>query len=164
MESGFLGIYSQKGGDQMENLFMGEHRHTLDAKGRLIMPLEFRELLGETFFMTKGTEGCLFVYSREGWKEFEEGLNRLPDITNGRGRDFRRYFYGSCVKCEPDKQGRVLVPAPLREFAKLEKDIILVGTGPRIEVWGPEAWAQYNSNLSFEEMEADAAKFGWDMF
>lgn len=148
----------------MENLFMGEHRHTLDGKGRLIMPLEFRELLGELFYMTKGTDGCLFVYSQEGWKEFEKGISQLPDITNGRGRDFRRYFIGSCVKCEPDKQGRLLVPLPLREYAGLEKDIILVGIGPRIEIWSPESWERYNNNLSFEDLEKAAAEFGWSMF
>lgn len=149
---------------QMDNMFMGEHHHSLDAKGRLIMPSEFRQLLGEKFYMTKGTDKCLFVYSQEGWKAFEEGINSLPDITNSAGRMFRRYFYGSCETCEPDKQGRVYVPAPLRDYAGLCKEIILVGTGPRIEIWSPQEWEKYQESVSFDMMEAAAREAGWSMF
>lgn len=148
----------------MGDKFTGEYRHTLDAKGRLIVPSEFRQLLGDTFYITKGTDQCLFVYCEENWRAFSDGIDQLPDITNSVGRMFRRYFYGSCVKCETDKQGRIYIPAPLREYAMLTKDILLIGAGPRIEIWTPEEWSKYQETVSFEQMEAAAQKAGWNMF
>lgn len=148
----------------MRGSFKGEHHHTLDAKGRLIMPSDYRQLLGEKFYVTKGTDRCLFVYSEEKWEELEEGIDRLPDITDSVGRMFRRYFIGSCETCEPDKQGRVYLPGPLRDYAGLEKDVILVGTGSRIEIWSPEEWDKYQGTVSFEDMEAAAKAAGWSMF
>ena len=114
-------------------MFMGEYNHTIDAKGRLIIPAKFRELLGEEFVLTKGLDGCLSIYPMDEWKAFEEKLRALP-LTNKNARTFSRFFVAGATMCELDKQGRILVPQTLREFAGLEKDVVLTGNLNRIEV------------------------------
>ena len=103
-------------------MFMGEYNHTIDAKGRLIIPSKFRELLGEEFVLTKGLDGCLSIYPMDEWNAFEEKLRALP-LTNKNARTFTRFFVAGATNCELDKQGRILVPQTLREFAGLEKEI-----------------------------------------
>lgn len=105
-------------------MFMGEYNHTIDAKGRLIIPSKFRELLGEEFVLTKGLDGCLSIYPMDEWNAFEEKLRALP-LTNKNARTFTRFFVAGATNCELDKQGRILVPQTLREFAGLEKDVVL---------------------------------------
>ena len=114
-------------------MFMGEYNHTIDAKGRLIVPAKFREILGDNFIVTKGLDGCLFVYPNDEWTRFEEKLKSLP-LTNKNARQFTRFFLAGAAACEVDKQGRILLPQVLREFASLEKDVVLVGVASRIEI------------------------------
>lgn len=130
-------------------MFMGEYNHTIDAKGRLIVPSKFREALGDEFVITKGLDGCLFVYDNKEWTAFEEKLKSLP-LTNKDARQFVRFFLAGAANVEVDKQGRILVPANLREFAKLSKDVVLVGVASRIEIWSKEIW---ESSESFDDME-----------
>lgn len=130
-------------------MFMGEYNHTIDAKGRLIIPSKFREILGDTFVVTKGLDGCLFVYDNEEWKRFEEKLRTLP-ITNKEARQFVRFFLAGATEAEVDKQGRILIPNVLREFAGLTKDVVLVGVGSRIEIWSRE---RFEDTASFEDMD-----------
>ena len=120
-------------------MFMGEYNHTIDAKGRLIVPAKFRERLGDNFIVTKGLDGCLFVYPNDEWTRFEEKLKSLP-LTNKNARQFTRFFLAGAAACEVDKQGRILLPQVLREFASLEKDVVLVGVASRIEIWSRERW------------------------
>ena len=120
-------------------MFMGEYIHTIDAKGRLIVPAKFREILGDNFIVTKGLDGCLFVYPNDEWTRFEEKLKSLP-LTNKNARQFTRFFLAGAAACEVDKQGRILLPQVLREFASLEKDVVLVGVASRIEIWSRERW------------------------
>lgn len=120
-------------------MFMGEYNHTIDAKGRLIVPAKFREILGDNFIVTKGLDGCLFVYPNDEWTRFEEKLKGLP-LTNKNARQFTRFFLAGAAACEVDKQGRILLPQVLREFASLEKDVVLVGVASRIEIWSRERW------------------------
>ena len=120
-------------------MFMGEYNHTIDPKGRLIIPAKFREALGDEFVVTKGLDGCLFVYANTEWNNFEEKLRTLP-LTNKNARQFTRFFLAGAAACEVDKQGRILIPQVLREFAKLEKDVVLVGVASRIEIWSKEVW------------------------
>ena len=120
-------------------MFMGEYNHTIDAKGRLIVPAKFREILGDNFIVTKGLDGCLFVYPNDEWTRFEEKLKSLP-LTNKNARQFTRFFLAGAEACEVDKQGRILLPQVLREFASLEKDVVLVGVASRIEIWSRERW------------------------
>lgn len=122
-----------------EIMFMGEYNHTIDAKGRLIVPAKFREILGDNFIVTKGLDGCLFVYPNDEWTRFEEKLKSLP-LTNKNARQFTRFFLAGAAACEVDKQGRILLPQVLREFASLEKDVVLVGVASRIEIWSRERW------------------------
>ena len=121
-------------------MFMGEYNHTVDAKGRLIVPSKFREQLGDEFVVTKGLDNCLFVYENSEWAALEEKLRTLP-LTNAAGRKFSRFLLAGATTCEVDKQGRILLPAVLREFAGIEKDAVLVGVaaalkyGVRINGW-----------------------------
>lgn len=130
-------VYSGKW--RHEIMFMGEYNHTIDAKGRLIVPAKFREILGDNFIVTKGLDGCLFVYPNDEWTRFEEKLKSLP-LTNKNARQFTRFFLAGAAACEVDKQGRILLPQVLREFASLEKDVVLVGVASRIEIWSRERW------------------------
>ncbi len=120
-------------------MFMSEYNHTVDAKGRLIIPSKFREALGEEFVVSKGMDGCLFVYANEDWNAFEQKLTSLP-LINKEARKFARFFLAGAALVELDKQGRILLPASLREFAGLDKDVVLVGVGSRIEIWSKEKW------------------------
>ena len=131
------------------HMFMGEYNHTIDAKGRLIVPSKFREILGDAFVVTKGLDGCLFVYDNEEWKRFEEKLRSLP-ITNKEARQFVRFFLAGATEAEVDKQGRILIPNVLREFAEITKDVVLVGVGSRIEIWSRE---RFEETASFEDMD-----------
>ena len=130
-------------------MFMGEYNHTIDAKGRLIIPSKFRESLGDEFVVTKGMDGCLFVYDNEEWKKFEEKLLSLP-MMDKQVRQFTRYFLAGAASVEVDKQGRILIPSVLREFADITKDAVLVGVGSSIEIWSRERW---EGTVSFEDMD-----------
>ena len=131
------------------HMFMGEYNHTIDAKGRLIIPSKFREILGDAFVVTEGLDGCLLVYDNEEWKRFEEKLRSLP-ITNKEARQFVRFFLAGATEAEVDKQGRILIPNVLREFAEITKDVVLVGVGSRIEIWSRE---RFEETASFEDMD-----------
>ena len=122
-------------------MFKGEYSHTIDAKGRLIMPSKFREQLGDEFVVTKGLDGCLFVYDNSEWAAFEEKLKALP-LTNQNARKISRFFLAGASDCEADRQGRILIPAVLRDFANLEKEVILAGVGSRIEIWNRKLWEE----------------------
>ena len=133
------------------HMFMGEYNHTVDAKGRLIVPSKFREQLGDEFVVTKGLDGCLFVYENTEWKILEEKLKNLP-LTNANARKITRFFLAGATLCEVDKQGRILLPAVLREFAKIEKDAVMVGVGNRIEIWSKESWSSANVYDDMDEI------------
>lgn len=140
-------------------MFMSEYNHTIDAKGRLIVPSKFREALGDEFVVTKGLDGCLFVYPNDEWKSFEEKLGELP-LTNMNARKFARFFLAGAVTCEVDKQGRILLPAVLREFAALEKDVVLVGVSRRIEIWSKERWLEADGDINAEEIAENMSALG----
>ena len=112
-------------------MFMGEYNHTIDAKNRLIIPSKFREALGDEFVVTKGLDGCLFVYDNKEWCSFEEKLRSLP-LTNKDARTFVRFFLAGAASVEVDKQGRVLIPSVLKEFAGINKEVTLIGLASRI--------------------------------
>jgi len=132
-------------------VLIGEYEHTLDAKGRLIMPSKLREDIGEKFIITKGLDGCLFAFSIEEWKKFEEKLRTLP-ISNKDARNFSRFFFAGAIDCEIDKQGRFLISSNLREFAGLEKEVIIVGMDSRLEIWSKEKWIKFDEDISADEI------------
>ena len=125
-------------------MLTGEFNHSIDAKGRLIIPSKFRENLGENFVITKGLDGCLFLYPDNEWKTFEEKLRTLP-LTNKDARIFTRFFLGSAVDGGLDKQGRVLISSALHNFAHLEKEVVLVGVLDRVEIWDKAKWEENNT-------------------
>ena len=120
-------------------MFMGEYHHTIDEKGRIIIPSKFREELGEKFIITRGIENCLFVYSLESWKNITNKLETLP-FTKKDARQFVRFFLSGATTAEFDKQGRVNITSPLITYANLQKDCVIIGTGDRLEIWSQEDW------------------------
>ncbi len=120
-------------------MFMGEYHHTIDEKGRLIIPSKFRDGLGESFIITRGIEKCLFVYSLESWKKITNKLESLP-FTKKDARQFVRFFLSGATTAEFDKQGRVNITSPLISYANLVKDCVVIGTGDRLEIWSEEDW------------------------
>ena len=135
-------------------MLLGEYNHTIDEKGRLIIPAKFRNDLGENVVICKGLEGCLFVYSQEEWESFVNELKSLPRM-NKDARIFQRYFFGSANELTYDKHGRVLVPPSLRKDAGLEKEVTLVGVQDRVEIWDKDLWEE-RSEVSEEELDAIA--------
>lgn len=141
-------------------MLTGEFNHSIDVKGRLIIPSKFREILGEDFVITKGLDGCLFVYPQDEWKTFENKLRTLP-LTNKDARTFTRFFLGSAVDGGLDKQGRVLISSALRNFAGLDKEVVLVGVLDRIEIWDKAKWDE--KNAAVEENMDDIASHMEDL-
>ena len=142
-------------------MFIGEYEHSVDAKGRLIMPAKLREEIGDKFVVTKGLDGCLFAYSQNEWLAFEEKLKTLP-LTNKNARDFTRFFLSGAIECEIDKQGRFLITSNLRDFANLEKDVIIIGVNTRIEIWSKEKWRSYSDdeNINVDEIAENMTMLG----
>lgn len=142
-------------------MFIGEYQHSLDNKGRMIIPSKFRDSLGEKFIMTKGLDDCLFVYPNEEWKVLESKLKSLP-LTSRDARAFVRFFFSGATECELDKQGRILIPANLREYCKLNKEAIIIGVSTRIEIWSKDEWDLYNEDesLDYENIAEKMAQLG----
>lgn len=131
------------------HMFMGEYNHTIDAKGRLIIPAKFREVLGDEFVVTKGMDGCLFVFDNSEWQVFAEKLRSLPMIDK-EVRQFTRFFLSGAASVEVDKQGRILLPSVLRDFAGITKDTVLIGVGSRIEIWSKDRW---EGTVTYQDMD-----------
>lgn len=135
------------------HMFMGEYQHSVDKKGRIFIPARFREGLGDHFVLTKGLDGCLFAYPRPEWEALEQKLKSLP-LTRSDARAFVRFFFSGATECEVDKQGRILIPGHLREFAGLERDVVVIGVSSRVEFWSRDRWDEYSSNAatSYEDI------------
>ena len=123
-------------------MFMGEYHHSIDDKGRLIIPSKFRTELGESFVITRGLENCLFVYSLVEWNKIVDKLKSLP-FTKKDARNFTRFFLSGATITELDKQGRANIQAPLIDYASLEKDCIIIGVNDRLEIWSKEKWEEF---------------------
>ncbi len=139
---------------------MGEYHHTIDLKGRMIVPSKFRDGLGETFVLTRGLDQCLFGYPMSEWKVIEEKLKALP-LTKKDARAFTRFFFSGAIECELDKQGRINIASPLLQYAKLEKECVVIGVSNRIELWSKSIWENYVSEQedSFEEIAENMIDF-----
>ena len=128
-------------------MLIGEYQHNIDVKNRVIVPAKFREDLGKCFYITKGLDGCLFVLSSEGWEQLQAKIAAMPI---SKSRSLQRFFFAGAAEVEPDKQGRILIPQNLREYAGLEKDVTFIGTSARAEIWSTEKWNQINGELTQE--------------
>ncbi len=131
-------------------MFMGEYSHSIDEKGRLIIPSKFRLGLGEWFVLTRGLDGCHCVYPEAEWAALEAKLRALP-LTNKNARTITRFLVSGAAACELDRQGRISVPAALREYACLEKDVIVTGNLERIEIWDKAKW---NDSTCFDDLDS----------
>ncbi|RZT23044.1 MULTISPECIES: division/cell wall cluster transcriptional repressor MraZ [Fictibacillus] len=141
-------------------MFMGEYQHSIDEKGRMIIPSKFREELGTEFILTRGLDQCVFGYPLNEWKVIEEKLKALP-FTKKDARAFTRFFFSGAAECQLDKQGRVNIASPLRDYAKLEKDCVVIGVSNRIEIWSKSVWEEYfsKSEDSFGEIAESLMDF-----
>ena len=128
-------------------MLIGEYEHSLDAKGRLIMPAKLRQDMGEKFIVTKGLDGCLFAFSQNEWLNFETKLKALP-LSDRNARNFVRFFLSGATECEIDKQGRFLIPSNLRTAAGLEKEAVIIGVGTRLEIWNKATWENVMKYIS----------------
>lgn len=142
-------------------MLLGEYNHNLDTKGRVSVPSKFRDDLGQTFIVTKGLDNCLFAYSKEEWKTFEEKLKLLP-MTNTNARNFVRFFFAGATECEVDKQGRINIPQNLREYASLDKEVYIIGVSTRVEIWDKTKWDTYTSpeNMDVDEIASQMSDLG----
>ena len=127
----------------------GTYYQSMDVKGRMTFPAKLREIIGEKFIVTRGSDGCLFVYSQEDFDRKNEQLKNLPMKAS---KDFQRFFTGGATVAEPDKQGRILIPAALRKWAELEKDVIVLGVNDRCEIWSKEKWEEFNENIDSDAL------------
>lgn len=155
---GGCGKLLKKGG--LKSMFMGEFQHNLDTKGRVIVPAKFRDGLGQSFVLTRGLDQCLFAYPLDEWKILEEKLKKLP-LTKKDARAFIRFFFSGAVECEIDKQGRINIPSPLRSYADLDKECVVIGVSNRIELWDKDKWTTYvnESEESFTEIAENMMDF-----
>lgn len=135
-------------------MLIGEYQHSLDLKGRVNFPVKLRESLGESFIITKGLDDCLFVYSKEEWAALEDKIRALP-MSKSRG--LQRFLFAGAVEVEADKQGRVLIPQNLRDYAHLTKELVVIGASVRAEIWDIETY-----NRSCEELTSDAVALAMD--
>lgn len=126
---------------------MGEYHHSIDEKKRIIIPSKFREELKDTFVITRGIENCLFIYSLEEWKKITDKLETLP-FTKKDARQFIRFFLSGATEAQFDKQGRIVITTPLLEYAKIEKDCVIIGAGERLEIWSENAWNDFFNEAS----------------
>ncbi len=137
-------------------MFLGEHQHTIDPKGRIVLPSRFRPELAEGCFVTKGLDRCLFIFTPEQW-EIEAQEFRALDRRDRQFRNYGRVFFAGAVDQQLDKQGRVQIPAGLREYAGLDKDVIVVGVAERIEIWNPSAWQELTAGADDEYADTNEA-------
>ncbi len=151
--------WRKSGSQKVISMFMGEYNHTIDAKGRLIVPAKFRELLGDEFVVTRGLDGCLFVYPKEEWKAIEAKFREVSQFSKD-ARKFARFFFAGAAACEVDKQGRILLPSVLREFAGIQKEVVLAGVVSRIEIWSKDRWQAENGYDGMEEVAEHMASLG----
>ncbi|MBO4807680.1 MAG: division/cell wall cluster transcriptional repressor MraZ [Lachnospiraceae bacterium] len=140
-------------------MYKGKYVHTIDAKGRLIVPSKFRDQLGDTFVVTKGADGCLNIYDDEGWKAFEETLKEMP-MNRKEVRQVARFFLSGAADVEVDKLGRILIPQDLRDYAGLEKDVILTGMADKIEIWSKERFEAASEDQDIADTLEKMADWG----
>lgn len=147
-------------------MFYGQYEHSLDRKGRIIIPSRIRQILNERFsekfIAARGLEKCISLYTQEGWEAIVEKVKTLPFMTGKNSRAFTRLLFSGAVECSLDKQGRILLPSNLREYGDISRDIVIVGVSSHIEIWGKEKWSEYISRegKEFEKTAEELMEFG----
>ncbi len=133
-------------------MLYGQYQHNLDLKGRVTVPSKFREFLGDVFFVSVGLKGCLYVYSKDEWDKF---INNIANSNVGNAKKFQKIFTANCVDVETDKQGRILIPQMLREYAGLTKEVSIIGNRERAEIWDKEKWKVESDSMKEELLSGD---------
>jgi MraZ protein len=128
-------------------MLIGEHQHNIDVKGRVFIPARFRDDLGEHFIVTKGLDSCLFIYSQDEWLVLDAKIRALP---MSKSRRLQLFFFSSAVDVEADKQGRIVLPQNLREFASLTRDVVIIGASSRVEIWDKQKWQDACSGITLQ--------------
>lgn len=136
----------EKSGDYM---LVGEYHHSIDEKGRIIIPAKLRENLGENFIVTRGLDGCLFVYPSLEWENVIQKYKNLPNVKEA--RNFMRFFLSGATNTEFDKQGRINIQTPLIDYAKLKKECVIIGVNDHLEIWAKEKWENFIMSTNEEE-------------
>ncbi|MDY7040055.1 MAG: division/cell wall cluster transcriptional repressor MraZ [Chloroflexota bacterium] len=139
-------------------MFAGEFEHTVDSKGRLTIPVKFREALADGLYLTRGLDGCLFAYPPDAWQQIADQAANRP-LTESGARNFSRMFYSS-TECRLDKQGRILVPAQLREYAAIENEAVIVGMNSRLEIWSKDRWRAITSKMMEDVFAQQISELG----
>ena len=142
-------------------MFFGEVKHTIDTKGRLVLPAKFRDGIRDGYVMTKGLDQCIFLFPLDEWKRMEEKLKSLP-LTHKDARAFVRYFFSGACDGELDKQGRIRIPQNLMDYAELSTKSVVIGVGTRMEIWSESLWDDYNDDesLSYDQIAQQLADLG----
>ena len=150
----WVGAVTEKGG--LPPMFLGTHAPKIDDKGRVILPAKFRDPLAEGLILTKGQERCIVVWTKQSFDDYASRLRQAPQ-TNERTRSFSRVFFSSAYSDQPDKQGRVTLPASLRDYAQIDRDVVVVGADTRIEIWNAGAWQDYlaSHEQGFSEIDGE---------
>lgn len=138
-------------------MLYGEYQHNMDIKGRVTVPSKFREDLGDKFYVCKGLDNCLFMLSEMQWQNMLEKVSTMPVAQ---ARNVQRYFFSGTTDVETDKQGRILLPQTLRDYAHLTKEVTVIGTGTRAEIWDTQRWNAYNDGLTQESLESAMEALG----
>ncbi|HAA90423.1 MAG: Protein MraZ [Thermoanaerobacterales bacterium 50_218] len=141
-------------------MFIGEYHHNLDGKGRLILPAKFRNHLGDRCIVTRGLDHCLFIFPLPEWQALENKLRNLP-LTKPEARAFSRFFFSGATECELDAQGRILLPHSLRDYASINREVVIIGVATRIEIWAKDKWLEYSAQAE-KAYEKLAEKMGDD--
>jgi MraZ protein len=162
-KSGERWYESSKEGD--ETMFRGRYEYTIDAKGRVSIPSKFKEILIQQYderLVITNYDLCLVAYPHQEWAVIEEKVRNLPPLGQKDSRAFLRFFYSSGIDCELDRQGRVLIPQSLRDYANLQKDVVMVGSGKKIEIWNKERWGEEfrKSQESFDQVNDTLRNLG----
>lgn len=142
-------------------MFLGEFRHSIDKKGRVILPAKFRDALKDGVVVTRGLDNCLWIFSKTEWAQVEDGIRKLS-LTKNNARKFTRFLLSGASEEELDRQGRISLPQQLREHAGLERDIVIIGVSDRLEIWSKKNWDKYakEAEESFADVAEELTEFG----
>lgn len=138
---------------------LGEYRHTIDAKNRIFIPVKLRELLGESFIVTrKIVDNCIGLYSEFAWEQIAAKLNSQPDSVVG---NIKKFLFSKSTRVTPDAQGRIVLPADLCAYAKLDKNAVVVGAGDHAQIWAEALWEEQENSMDLEAMTAILREIGF---
>jgi MraZ protein len=143
-------------------MLIGEYQHSLDAKGRLAVPVKFRSELGSSAIVTRGLDACLFLYPKSEWEKMAEKLANLP-VSNTNARAFARMMLSGAFEVEIDKQGRALLPGYLRDYAKLQGEVVMAGVFNRVEIWNRQSWVTYSQNAETNSTDIAEKLSEWEI-